>query len=156
MGRPRPIRLAALPAILLLALPQAGRAADEPPRQRTFALTYRATVRDIPEDSEALDLWLPVPQDDANQTIHRLTIDAPAPVTLGREPGSGNRSLHVRLDRPQGEVTVTMTIVATRRENAGRREPLSPGELRRYLAPEPLDGPIRRLAEEATPGPGGG
>ncbi len=154
MGRPRPIRFAALP-VMLLALPQAGRADDEAPRQRTFALTYRATVQDIPEGAGNLDLWLPVPQDDASQTIHRLTIDAPAPVTLGREPGVGNRSLHVRIDRPGGEATVTMTIVATRRENAGRREPLSPEERERYLAPEPLvplDGPIRRLAEQATAG----
>jgi transglutaminase-like putative cysteine protease len=128
---------------------------DESPRSRTFALTYRATVREIPEGAEGLDLWLPVPQDDPSQTIHRLTIDAPSPVTLAREPGSGNRMIHVRLDRPRGELAVTLTIVATRRENAGRDEPLSPEARARYLAPEPLvplDGPIRRLAEEATGG----
>jgi transglutaminase-like putative cysteine protease len=141
--------------LLVLALPLTGWADDEAPRRRTFELTYRATVEKIPERAERLDLWLPLPRDDADQTIHRLTIDAPKPVTIGREPESGNRMLHVRFDRPRGEVTVSLTIVATRQENAGRDEPLGPEEQARLLAPEPLvplDGPIRRLAEEATRG----
>jgi hypothetical protein len=58
-------------------------AADEPLRERTFELTHRATVKEVPEKAKALDLWLPLPRSDRNQTIHRVTIDAPSPISLG-------------------------------------------------------------------------
>ncbi|MGP0066833.1 MAG: transglutaminase-like domain-containing protein [Isosphaeraceae bacterium] len=120
---------------------------------RTFTLNYRAAVRGIPEGAKALDLWLPLPQSDRNQTIHQLNIDAPGPLTIGRESQFGNHCLHVRVKRPQGSVSVTLGIDATRRENGGAIEPLSAADRGRYLRPEPLvplDGPIRDLAVEAT------
>jgi transglutaminase-like putative cysteine protease len=118
-------------------------------------LTYKATVRDIPEKSRVLDLWLPLPQTDRNQTVHRVTIDAPNPVSIGREARFGNQCLHVRVETPRASVTVTLAIEATRRENSGDDEPLSDDERAEYLKPEPLvllDGPIRALALEATRG----
>jgi transglutaminase-like putative cysteine protease len=118
-------------------------------------LTYQAAVRDIPEGTEVLDLWLPVPQDDENQTIHRLTIDAPDAVSLSRESMFGNRMLHLRRNRPGPEVVVTLTIVATRTENPGRTVPPTPAERSLLMAAEPLvplDGPIRQRAVAATEG----
>src|SRR3954462_14253372 len=78
----------------LIPPPERTSASEGPPRARTFELTYKATVRDIPDRAKALDLWLPLPQTDRNQTIHRLTIDAPSPVSIGREARSGNQCLH--------------------------------------------------------------
>jgi transglutaminase-like putative cysteine protease len=128
-------------------------AEDAPPPSRSFVLTYRAVVKDIPEGAKTLDLWLPLPQSDRNQTIHQLTIDAPGPLAIGRESRFGNQCLHVRVQRPRGPVAATLTIDATRRENGGAVEPLSAADRDRYLRPEPLvpvDGPIRDLAIEAT------
>ena len=124
-------------------------------KSRTFTLTYRATVNDIPEGAKTLDLWLPLPQTDRNQTIHRLTIDAPGPLTIGRESRFGNQCLYLRVSKPRGPIPVTLSIDATRQENCGAIEPLSDMDRDRYLRPEPLvplDGPIRDLAVKATKG----
>jgi transglutaminase-like putative cysteine protease len=128
----------------------------EPPlKSRTFLLTYQATIRDIPRDAKTLEAWVPLPQTDANQTIHQISIVAPVPVTIGRESRFGNQSLHARVDGPTGSVQITLLIEATRRENGGRPESLSPEDRKSQLAPEPLvplDGPIHELAVEATKG----
>jgi Transglutaminase-like superfamily len=124
-------------------------------RSRTFELTYKATVRDIPEGTKILDLWLPLPQTDRNQTVHRIAIDALNRVTIGRESRFGNQSVHVRVDRPNTPITVTLTVEATRWENAGSDEVLSDEARAEYLKPEPLvplDGPVRSLAIEAIRG----
>lgn len=142
-------------AVACLLVAAYASAAGPAPRSRTFELTYRADVRDIPEGTEALDLWLPLPQTDRNQTIHRLTIDAPGPVSIGREDRFGNECLHVRAEAPRSPVAVRLVVVATRREDAGAEEPLSDEGRSRYLEPEPLvplDGPVRALALEATSG----
>jgi hypothetical protein len=126
-------------------------------RSRTFTLTYRATVREIPDGAKALDLWLPLPRTDRNQTIHRVTIDGPGPLSIGREARFGNHCLHVRVERPGPAVGVTLTIEATRIENAGSDEALGDDERALELKPEPLvplDGPVRALAFEATRGLG--
>jgi transglutaminase-like putative cysteine protease len=143
-------------AAVMVGLFSAGLPAGEPPlRSRTFRLTLRATVRDIPAGARSLDLWLPIPQSDRNQTIHRLTIDAAPPISIGREARFGNQCLHVRVASPHAPISVTLALEATRRENAGSDEPLGETERASYLGPEPLvplDGPIRSLALEATQG----
>ena len=124
-------------------------------KSRAFLLTYRAIVKDIPGGAKLLDLWLPLPQTDRNQTIHRLTIDAPGPLTIGRESRFGNQCLYLRVQEPQRRISVILSIDATRRENSGTIEPLSDAEQDRYLRPEPLvplDGPIGELAVKATKG----
>jgi transglutaminase-like putative cysteine protease len=145
-----------LPALaLLLLLPTCLTASEGQIRSRTFELTYKATVRDIPERTKILDLWLPLPQSDRNQTVHRITIDAPNRVTIGRETRFGNQSVHVRVDHPTAPVTVTLTIEATRTENTGSDEALTDEDRAEYLKSEPLvplDGPVRSLALEAIRG----
>ena len=134
---------------------KADSGSERPLKSRTFQLTYQATIRDIPRDAKTLEAWVPLPQTDSNQTIHQISINAPVPVTIGREPRFGNQSLHVRVDGPKGPVQITLVIEATRRENTGRQESLRAEDLRTHLAPEPLvplDGPIRELAVGATKG----
>ena len=124
-------------------------------RSRTFELTYEATVREIPDRSMLLNLWLPLPQTDRNQTVDRVMIDAPNRVTIGRESRFGNQSVHIRVDRPTAPVTVTLKVEATRRENSGSGEVLSEEARAEYLKPEPLvplEGPVRALALEAISG----
>ena len=134
---------------------KADSGSERPLKSRTFQLTYQATIRDIPRDAKILEAWVPLPQTDTNQTIHLVSIDAPVPVTIGRDARFGNQSLHVRVNRPKGPVQITLVIEATRRENTGRQESLRAEDLRTHLAPEPLvplDGPIRELAVGATKG----
>ena len=134
---------------------QVASAPERPLRSRTFLLTYQATIRDIPPGAKSLDVWVPLPQTDSNQTIHQISIFAPNSVTIGREARFGNQSLHARVDGPKGPVQITLVIEATRRENSGRQESLSSRGSEEHLAPEPLvplDGPIHELAVGATKG----
>jgi transglutaminase-like putative cysteine protease len=147
-------------AVLLLAvglaLPGAvAAAARQELRTRTFRFTYRTAVKELPAGAKSLDLWLPYPQTDANQTVQLVRVTAPGPVTIGREPEHGNEALYYHADNPRGPVEVTLEITATRRENAGRQEPLTASEAKQYLGAEPLvplEGPVRALAAEATRG----
>jgi transglutaminase-like putative cysteine protease len=118
-------------------------------------LTYQATVRQIPEGAKSLDLWLPVPQTDRNQTIRLLKVDGPGPLTIGREPRFGNQCIHIRVEAPVAPVAVNLTVEATRKEDAGGDLALSDRERSLSLREEPLvplDGPVRQLALEATGG----
>jgi transglutaminase-like putative cysteine protease len=149
----RPLLLLASLTALTGAALQA--AAQTPPAARTVRLSYTATVRDIPPGADVLDLWLPVPQTDSHQTVHETRVTAPGAVTLGREPRNGTLALHLRLTQPKAPVTARWEVLVTRRENAGRREALTPAETAAYLAAEPLvplDGPVRAFAEEAVRG----
>jgi transglutaminase-like putative cysteine protease len=92
---------------------------------------------------------------DANQTVHQVSIQAPGPVTIARDAREGNHALFVRVEHPEEDVSISLTISATRRENPGRNGPLSPEERAADLAAEPLvptDGVIRDLAVETTRG----
>jgi transglutaminase-like putative cysteine protease len=144
-----------LAVAVLLLLPVGVTASERQLRTRTFELTYKATVRDIPVGTKILDLWLPLPQTDRNQTVHRITIEALNRVTIGRESRFGNQSIHVRVDQLTAPLTVTLAVEATRRENTGNEEVLSNEARAEYLKPEPLvplDGPVRSLALEAIRG----
>ena len=126
-------------------------------RSRTFTVIYRATLRDIPASASAVDLWLPWPQTDINQTIHRVTVEAPGPITIGREARFGNQCLHVSIKPPDGNIAVSLDIEATRMENSGSTEPLREEDRAPlHLAPEPLvplSGPVKEAsALEATRG----
>jgi transglutaminase-like putative cysteine protease len=144
-----------LSVVSIYFAPQGASGSEQPVRSRSFLLTYQATIRDIARDAKTLEVWVPLLQTDANQTIHQISISAPGSVTIGRESRFGNQSLHARVERPKGPVQLTLVIEATRRENGGRQESLTAEDRRTLLAPEPLiplDGPIRELALEATKG----
>lgn len=147
--------LCGLALIPILAFVAREPTSEALPRSRTFVLTYRATVRHLPEGAKALDLWLPLPRTDRNQTIHRLAVDAPGPLTIGRETRFGNHCFHIRVEAPEAPVAVTLTVEATRKEDTGGDLVLSDEERSLSLRDEPLvplDGPVRQLALEATGG----
>ncbi len=152
---PAPMLIAPIVVAVLIAPSAPSTPHDARGTSRDFELTYRATMREIPARTGILDVWLPVPQTDRNQTIHRLSIDAPGPLTIGREERFGNQCLHVRIASPRGPVSVAWTARVTRRENGGSGEPLGDEERALDLSPEPLvplSGPVRELAELASAG----
>jgi transglutaminase-like putative cysteine protease len=91
-----------------------------------------------------------------------VTIDAPRPVTITREPEYGDSMLYVRVDRPeQREIPIEVSFTATRREyvhraaDAAGPRPLTPEERARFLQPDrlvPIDGRIRQMALDVTKG----
>src|SRR5262245_16545658 len=88
----------------------AGSSTAAEPRSRSVLLTGRATIRDVPRGAAALEVWIPLPQTDASQTIHRLEIDVPARTTITREPREGNQMLYVRIEGPREPVSIGWTV----------------------------------------------
>jgi transglutaminase-like putative cysteine protease len=157
-------RVALTAAVVCLAaassLTVPARGSDQ--ASRTFQFRYRAVIREIPNGAGKVEAWLPYPQSDANQTISQVSIDAPRPVTIAREPEFGNSVLYVRVERPQQrEIPIEVTFTATRREHVQRTadrpapQPLSAAERAQFLKPDrlvPTDGRIKQLALEVTKG----
>jgi len=120
----------ALPVLVagLAVFAVAAASAGQERKTRVFRFKYETTIRDIPTGAKSLDVWLPYPLTDSNQTIRQVTIRVPGTVTIGREPMYGNEALFYHLDNPKGPVELTLEITATRRENAGELDVLSPTE----------------------------
>ena len=143
--------LSGLALIPLLALPAREPAPEALSRSRTFVLTYRATVRQIPEGAKALDLWLPLPQTDRNQTIQppeggrprppdhrpRASVRQPVPPHPGRGAGGPRRRHPDRRGDPQGK-------------RRGRARPERRGTV--ALPPGRAAGPPGRPRPAARPG----
>ncbi len=45
------------------------------PRERSFSFEYAVTVKDVPTGAHTVDIWLPVPHDDAFQHIANLRVE---------------------------------------------------------------------------------
>jgi transglutaminase-like putative cysteine protease len=157
----RPIACAAFLALAIAALAGAA-GVDAEEVSRTFQFKYRAVVKEIPSNAQKVEVWIPFPTSDAYQTISRVSIDAPRPITITREPEYGDSMLYVRVDRPeQPQIPIEVSFTATRREHVHRTadtrtpRPLSAAERTRFLRPDrlvPTDGRIRQLALEVTKG----
>jgi transglutaminase-like putative cysteine protease len=128
---------------------------------RIFAVAYAARVAAIPAGARRVDLWVPVPSSDAQQTVHDLRVDTALPHEMTRDPEYGNRILHVWSEPPGENVAVTLHYTIDRREERAlasepdaniSREP-EPSE--RLLEPDRLgviDDRIRALAAQITTG----
>src|SRR5438128_1723442 len=134
------------------------------PASGTFQFHYRAVVKEIPPGAAKVEVWLPLPTGSPYQTIDRVSVDAPSPITISREPKYGNSILYLRVDHPsQREIPVQMTFTATRRAHVNRPadatakhpRPLAVEQQALYLNPDrlvPTDGKIRELALQVTRG----
>ena len=148
-------RYAPVLALSLAALLALAASAKETLKRRTFRFTYQAVVRELPAGAQTLDLWLPYPQSDRNQSVYEVTLRTPGTVTLAKNPKTGNQDAYLHLEHPQLPVEVAMDVTATRVENAGEPEKLTADEAKQYLHAEPLvplDGPVLSLAVETTKG----
>jgi transglutaminase-like putative cysteine protease len=91
----------------------------------TVAIAYVTRVPNVPEGTELLRLWLPVPTNSALQTITDLEFDGPveAQLTVGRE--FGNRFAYFEIPNPESSVEFTMSFTAERREQLANLEQLA-------------------------------
>jgi len=130
---------------------------------RAFEFTYVASVPALPEGSQKLRLWIPVPESDAHQDITSLRIDSPVTYELHRDPVYRNLYAYLEVD-PKEVATpfeVKLRLWVIRRENkvalkAGNGGGgASAAELQRALEPDrlvPTDGLIAQLAAQETRG----
>ncbi len=133
-------------------------AAVEPGRERTFTFEYKATVKDIPAGAQKLELWIPIPHDDAYQRIANIRVETPYPYKIAAGD-QGNTMLHLEIARPkETTVPVAVTFEAARKERiqstvAAVSKTPPPADLDRWLRPDrlvPLDKRIRRWANEVV------
>jgi transglutaminase-like putative cysteine protease len=149
-----------LPIFLVWAA--AGSDAVPPePRTRSFHMEYRVTLKDIPAGAKSLDLWIPVPQDDAYQAVSDRQIEIAQPFDVVTSP-DGNRMIHVRIAKPDLKpLTFALSFHAVRQEHLQSRlsggprlaQDESPAALAKYLKPDrlvPLDDQIRAWAREVV------
>src|SRR5258706_5962491 len=148
------MRLALPPTLLAAALLIAA----EPGRERTFTFEYKATVKDIPAGTQKLELWIPVPHDDAYQRIANIHVDTPYPykVSVGDQ---GNTILHLEIaSLKDTSVPVTVTFEADRIERIQSIVPVArviapPADLVRLRQPDrlvPIDKDIPRCAQKVV------
>ncbi len=71
-----------------------------PGESRTFTVTYRALVKEVPAGTKALRLWLPVPQDAPMQTIKGVDFQGPLAPRITTEKRFGNRLAYYEVANP--------------------------------------------------------
>lgn len=129
-------------------------------RTRSFVLEYKAVVKDLPEGTKRVDLWVPVPHDDLYQKITDLRIDSPYSYKM-MVGSDGNIMLHVAVENPKEPVALTLSLDTARQEHqqprlsSGERlaKDEDPKELAQWLKPDrlvPLDDQIRKWAREVV------
>jgi hypothetical protein len=113
-GRLRTVTLLLLLGALPAAADEITRAALGP---RTVRLTYAAKVMP-PDGAHVVELWLPLPREE-DQTIRDLRLVGSADPSIVVLHPSGDRVAYVRLERPKGPVTLTESVLVSRREVDG-------------------------------------
>ena len=153
--------------LLVAMILSAGRipsAAADSPRSRSFTFAGETTIRDIPAGASALDVWIPIPPSDDEQTIADLRVEGPGDPVETTEAGFGNRMAHFRVASPTAATgPFRISFRATRREVVRRPTPgpeaiLSDSE-RALLAPHlrpdrrgMIDDQVRAIAANITTG----
>ena len=126
------IRLISLTAVLCAA------ASLQPAKQRSFELSYTATVP-VAKGAGTVRVWLPVPQTGWDQTVEDLKVTAPVPTRITTDPVYGNHILYLEVPDSSGPLTVGWSAKVTRREHADGGAALTAPEIlqvKRLLADE--------------------
>lgn len=151
--------------LMLLGLAAAQGADRFSAPARTFLFTYQVTLKDLPDGTQQLRLWIPRPVSDANQTVVLKQASGPARLREYRDASFGNHLLYGIILHPSGGETFTITYQVTRKEYsrgsfqtlaaASRTDAGASGSPGRFLQPDrlvPTDGRIKQMADEVTHG----
>jgi len=172
MNRPKYVLAAGVTLVLLgsatLALRSAppSRSVASSAPQRSFTFTYQVHVP-ANAGAKSSHLWIPLPQNDAYQSVSDLKMESLVSHSEGRDPEYHNpfAIFTPTAEQAASGYDVTLQFHATRREHlvnvsspAAVSAPAPPADdplLKRYLEPDklvPLNDTIARLAKEQTAG----
>jgi len=155
-------------ALLLHSAPRTtpGLAVDASAPQRSFAFTYQVHVP-ASAAANSSHLWIPLPQNDAFQSVSHLKIESSVSHSEGRDPQYQNPFAVFNPTAAQAAAgyDVTLLFNATRREHAVdihspamqsvSATPSSDPMMKRYLEPDklvPLNDTIAELSRQQTAG----
>jgi hypothetical protein len=152
----KPALVAAFAPVALAALalvPAPTRAEEAAPAVRTFSATYTIKVPAPAADAKRLDVWTPLPIEDDLQKVSDLKVeakvgDAVVPHEVTKDATYGNRMVHVGLDAPKGELSLSWTATIARTEDRGQGTgPMND----RFMQADkglPIDGKAATLSKE--------
>ena len=124
---------------------------------RSFNFTYHADIPISNPSAKKIEIWIPLPREDAFQQVRDLKIDAPAHFEIVDQGSNGNRVAHLESLAPlPASVPVTIRFAVSRREQAANMvaaardipEPTD-GRFAAYLEPNrlvPLTGRIAQVS----------
>jgi transglutaminase-like putative cysteine protease len=104
---------------------------------RSFVFTYSATITDLPPGKE-LQVWLPVPPTDDEQTVEILRKDIPAKSTLSIESEYGNQILYAATKTSGEEFKLSIDYRVTRRRSTIEPNVAARPTLKRFLEADRL------------------
>ena len=142
-----------------LSLAASRKAVPEVP-SRAFQFTSVVHVPALPAGARELRLWVPLPYQDAHQSIAQLTITSPVTHRLERESEYGDRYAYFDVrGAKQGPFDIKLSFHAQRFEYRVSLTPAQPSaphlQVARYLQADrlvPLGGKIADLSREQTDG----
>jgi transglutaminase-like putative cysteine protease len=146
----RYLSIAVLLAQFALAKPNSA-----PPTLNT-RFTYTATVPTVPSGAKGVDLWIPVPSDNAFQKVTNLGVSSPVPHRVTTEARNGNRMVYVHFDDTSKPIKVTVNVDVERTAGTSTANPFGSnvnGD--QYLRPDrlvPIDGRMAEIAKEVAGG----
>lgn len=132
------------------------------PRSRNFQLDYSVMISGL-KAGEKVQVWLPVPQTNDDQTVEELPGKYPAKVQTNTETVYGNKMAYFEAAAPESGTLASQMVFRVQRrearglpgERVGRPMSLSEAERKLHLAPNkkiPLTGrPLELLAGVSLP-----
>ncbi|MAG14232.1 MAG: hypothetical protein CMN78_06520 [Spirochaetales bacterium] len=102
-----------------------------------FELKYAAVIKDIPEGTERMRVWIPYPQEDDFQRIFSIRVNSPYPTYIHEEETYGNQFLYLEVENPTEEsLEITMDVLASRYEVLRSVDLSVVGELEPGMVPD--------------------
>lgn len=137
---------------------QSGSGPEPVPVGRAYRIISSAQVPGVPPGAHRLDLWMPVPSSDGQQTITNVKVDTNLPHEIQTDPDYSNAILHVWSDQPKAAAVQLSFECARREQHALPAEPQENGSglpvpSDRLLQPDRLgviDDQIRAVAQQVT------
>jgi transglutaminase-like putative cysteine protease len=114
---------------------------------RSGVFEYKVAIHGIPSDKKELELWIPIPSDNARQEIGKVEISGPADFKMHREREYGNRYAYTKIKNPKNKKMEFTVSIPFTREAVGpnSRRDTKRGNTHRFLKSDklvPLDGAV--------------
>jgi transglutaminase-like putative cysteine protease len=162
----------ALATVFLVRLAFAA-SIGEKPRERHIGIDYTVNIDNLPTLTDTLDLWIPIPHDDSNQSVKEgeITSDYPYIADTAKpyqhlyqiKTGQyGNKMLYLHIDHPMRQSLMVNLQYSVKRREHLRIVDGVPGveqksdkdpNMERWLEPDrlvPIDDKIRGWAQEVV------
>ena len=145
-------------AVLLAQFALASPNTAPTPQSETLntRFTYTATVPAVPSGATGVDLWIPVPSDNAFQKVTNLKVAAPVEHRVTREAKNGNRMVYLHFGSVSGPIKVTVSVDVERRAGKATANPFGTNvDTSQYLRADrlvPIDGRMSEIAKEVAGG----